>query len=559
MGRKRRSIDSEMNYNELKNEVNSENNVEIDSGKSSKKRSKTKCKSLNRLAEYSVAELAVVPVAIVENSIETQFNSSEVKISSKKLKKLQNRKLLIESVEIELSALKPSGHRDVKELSEIVERQSKKAKRKQLQGSFTENVELVSENEPCFELVSNNKELNKDKSNERKNKRHHKAIAMGEYECEAQRSTDVNNAALEYSSEFTSVGCDNKANKKRTKTRDNYEYEDASVAIVTIVNESKKKKKNKKTKKRKRSVSPNDVGSLGLEEISVNTGPSERCKKINKCADIENVDITGDEPIVEENKIETKRKKSKKHRKRSLEVSTGEIDGLKSEIIADNIELSERHKQDLHIRDVELISIAVVDKDAKKKNKKVSQLSSTVLVDLSRGNNKASLACEADKKVFSLVTQSVKTNTSIVNKLKIKTVSSVFDTAKDKNRDDLVSDKKGIECKYKPTSSLIDCHKSSICPSSSNVSNLGQWKDASIEGDGRKLKFFRLLGGFKDTSAPPSINLGNGHSSSASKFSSMAMAKNDVTKLNAALEGQFEKARNLMFNQQRGVGLGFGM
>ncbi|KFP88848.1 Lysine-rich nucleolar protein 1, partial [Apaloderma vittatum] len=77
----------------------------------------------------------------------------------------------------------------------------------------------------------------------------------------------------------------------------------------------------------------------------------------------------------------------------------------------------------------------------------------------------------------------------------------------------------------------------------------GQWSTAAFQSSEEKMKFFRLMGGFKKGSVPiqnPSATMNKPN---------MALNREGEEKLQQALKMQFDKAMDL--KQHRGIGLGF--
>ncbi|NXY19108.1 KNOP1 protein, partial [Atrichornis clamosus] len=77
----------------------------------------------------------------------------------------------------------------------------------------------------------------------------------------------------------------------------------------------------------------------------------------------------------------------------------------------------------------------------------------------------------------------------------------------------------------------------------------GQWSTATFKSSEEEMKFFRLMGGFKNSSVPIQ-NL-----SATTNKPNMALNKEGEEKLQQALKMQFDKAMDL--KQHRGIGLGF--
>ncbi|KAM9372354.1 lysine-rich nucleolar protein 1 isoform 2-T2 [Phaethornis superciliosus] len=79
--------------------------------------------------------------------------------------------------------------------------------------------------------------------------------------------------------------------------------------------------------------------------------------------------------------------------------------------------------------------------------------------------------------------------------------------------------------------------------------NFGQWSTASFQSSEEKMKFLRLLGGFKKSSVPIE-NL-----AATTNKPTMALNREGEEKLQQALKMEFDKAMDL--KQHRGIGLGF--
>ncbi|NXS91567.1 KNOP1 protein, partial [Jacana jacana] len=77
----------------------------------------------------------------------------------------------------------------------------------------------------------------------------------------------------------------------------------------------------------------------------------------------------------------------------------------------------------------------------------------------------------------------------------------------------------------------------------------GQWSTAAFQSSEEKMKFFRLMGGFKKGSVPIQ-NL-----SVTTTKPNMALNREGEEKLQQALKMEFDKAMDL--KQHRGIGLGF--
>ncbi|XP_016157500.1 PREDICTED: lysine-rich nucleolar protein 1 isoform X2 [Ficedula albicollis] len=78
---------------------------------------------------------------------------------------------------------------------------------------------------------------------------------------------------------------------------------------------------------------------------------------------------------------------------------------------------------------------------------------------------------------------------------------------------------------------------------------LGQWSTATFKSSAEQMKFFRLMGGFKEGSVPIQ------NPSATTKKPNMALNMEGEEKLQQALKMEFDKAMNL--KQHRGIGLGF--
>ncbi|KAM6250008.1 lysine-rich nucleolar protein 1 isoform 2-T3 [Porphyrio hochstetteri] len=78
---------------------------------------------------------------------------------------------------------------------------------------------------------------------------------------------------------------------------------------------------------------------------------------------------------------------------------------------------------------------------------------------------------------------------------------------------------------------------------------LGQWSTAAFQSSEEKMKFFRLMGGFKKGAVP------SHHLSATPNKPNMALTREGEEKLQQALKMEFDKAMDL--KQHRGIGLGF--
>ncbi|KFP08004.1 Lysine-rich nucleolar protein 1, partial [Calypte anna] len=79
--------------------------------------------------------------------------------------------------------------------------------------------------------------------------------------------------------------------------------------------------------------------------------------------------------------------------------------------------------------------------------------------------------------------------------------------------------------------------------------NFGQWSTAAFQSSEEKMKFLRLMGGFKKGSVPME-NL-----AATTNKPNMALNREGEEKLQQALKMEFDKAMDL--KQHRGIGLGF--
>ncbi|XP_045141925.1 lysine-rich nucleolar protein 1 isoform X2 [Echinops telfairi] len=77
----------------------------------------------------------------------------------------------------------------------------------------------------------------------------------------------------------------------------------------------------------------------------------------------------------------------------------------------------------------------------------------------------------------------------------------------------------------------------------------GQWDTAGFENEDRKLKFLRLIGGFKNLSPPPSSR----PSSTASK-PNMALGKEAANGLRLSLQQDYERAKSRQHSRRAGLG-----
>ncbi|NXC89762.1 KNOP1 protein, partial [Cercotrichas coryphoeus] len=78
---------------------------------------------------------------------------------------------------------------------------------------------------------------------------------------------------------------------------------------------------------------------------------------------------------------------------------------------------------------------------------------------------------------------------------------------------------------------------------------LGQWSTATFKSSAEQMKFFRLMGGFKEGSVPFQ------NPSATTNKPNMALNREGEEKLQQALKMEFDKAMDL--KQHRGIGLGF--
>ncbi|NXN31858.1 KNOP1 protein, partial [Nycticryphes semicollaris] len=91
--------------------------------------------------------------------------------------------------------------------------------------------------------------------------------------------------------------------------------------------------------------------------------------------------------------------------------------------------------------------------------------------------------------------------------------------------------------------------KGGLSPKVEPGTKFGQWSTAAFQSSEEKMKFFRLMGGFKKGSVPTQ-NL-----SATTNKPNMALNREGEEKLQQALKMEFDKAMDL--KQHRGVGLGF--
>ncbi|NXJ77057.1 KNOP1 protein, partial [Trogon melanurus] len=86
-------------------------------------------------------------------------------------------------------------------------------------------------------------------------------------------------------------------------------------------------------------------------------------------------------------------------------------------------------------------------------------------------------------------------------------------------------------------------------PKMEQDTKFGQWSTAAFQSSEEKMKFFRLMGGFKKGSVPTQ------NPSAAMNKPNMALNREGQEKLQQALKMEFDKAMDL--KQHRGIGLGF--
>ncbi|XP_005591439.3 lysine-rich nucleolar protein 1 isoform X1 [Macaca fascicularis] len=80
----------------------------------------------------------------------------------------------------------------------------------------------------------------------------------------------------------------------------------------------------------------------------------------------------------------------------------------------------------------------------------------------------------------------------------------------------------------------------------------GQWDTAGFENEDQKLKFLRLMGGFKNLSPPPS-----NRAPSTTARPNMALSKKAADSLQQNLQRDYDRAMSWKYSHSRGAGLGF--
>lgn len=88
-----------------------------------------------------------------------------------------------------------------------------------------------------------------------------------------------------------------------------------------------------------------------------------------------------------------------------------------------------------------------------------------------------------------------------------------------------------------------------VCVCVSQDTKIGQWSAAAFQSSERGMKFLRLMGGFKKSSAPME------DLSVTTNKQNMALSREGEEKLQQALKMEFDKAMDL--KQHKRIGLGF--